>query len=755
MNKKLELMYGSLLHDIGKIVYRSNSVDFAKGTHSKIGSQFLNKFKPFQLSGIVDSVSYHHYKELASSSLLDDSVAYITYIADNIASGTDRRASEGDYEGEGNRQRFDKRAPLASIFNVVNSETKGLANYTYSFEKEQVFRYPTDAKKEYTSSQYAALVNKMTDDLSNKLKVGPDSFSSLLQWTESLWSYIPSSTDTNQVMDVSLYDHSKITCAIASCIYDYLTEMNCVNYRKELFSPYEKTKQFYQEDVFLLVSLDMSGIQDFIYNISGSKALKSLRSRSFYLEIMLESLVDDLLSDLELSRANLLYTGGGHAYLLLPNTERARDVLASFEGEMKEWFIKIFKTDLSVAIAYKACTGEDLMNSNGTYSDLWQTVSRKLSDKKAHKYSLNEIKLFNSTIHAGTRECKECLRSDIDISEDSLCKICEGIIAISNDLRDYSFFVVSPEGKVPLPRNRYLSVENQDGAERKIKMNKETRIYSKNQPFVGKQLVTNLWMCDYDFSTLNPETKKQGIASYVNREVGIPRLGVLRADIDNLGTTFIKGIPEQYRSISRTATLSRQLSMFFKFELSNILKGARISVIYSGGDDLFLIGAWDDVISKALVLRKAFTRFSAGKLTFSAGIGMYPVKYPISKMASETGVLEDLAKRGEKNQVALWNDSKVFGWSQLEEQILKEKMIPLQEALTNSQEHGKSFLYKMLELLRNEDQINIARLAYLLARSSLSEELTQSIFAWSQNKQQKVELITAIEYLVYQIREAD
>ena len=31
----------------------------------------------------------------------------------------------------------------------------------------------------------------------------------------------------------------------------------------------------------LLLSMDMSGIQDFIYNISGSKALKSLRSRSF------------------------------------------------------------------------------------------------------------------------------------------------------------------------------------------------------------------------------------------------------------------------------------------------------------------------------------------------------------------------------------------------------------------------------------------------------------------------------------------
>ena len=34
-------------------------------------------------------------------------------------------------------------------------------------------------------------------------------------------------------------------------------------------------------------------------------------------------------------------------------------------------------------------------------------------------------------------------RSDIDINDDGLCSICEGIINISNDLRDKSFFVLS------------------------------------------------------------------------------------------------------------------------------------------------------------------------------------------------------------------------------------------------------------------------------------------------------------------------
>ena len=79
---------------------------------------------------------------------------------------------------------------------------------------------------------------------------------------------------------ISLYDHSRITCAIASCIFDYLNENNIHNYKDELFTKYENTKAFYQKKL-LLLSMDMSGIQDFIYNISGSKTLKSLRSRSF------------------------------------------------------------------------------------------------------------------------------------------------------------------------------------------------------------------------------------------------------------------------------------------------------------------------------------------------------------------------------------------------------------------------------------------------------------------------------------------
>ncbi|MFR8860553.1 MAG: hypothetical protein ACLVH0_00415 [Coprococcus eutactus] len=81
-----------------------------------------------------------------------------------------------------------------------------------------------------------------------------------------------------------------------------------------------------EESRFIIISMDLSGIQDFIYTIHSKDALKTLRARSFYLEIMMEHMIDTLLERLSLSRANLLYAGGGHCYMILPNTAAVKDV---------------------------------------------------------------------------------------------------------------------------------------------------------------------------------------------------------------------------------------------------------------------------------------------------------------------------------------------------------------------------------------------------------------------------------------------
>ena len=63
-------------------------------------------------------------------------------------------------------------------------------------------------------------------------------------------------------------------------------------------------------------------------------AMKSLRGRSFYLELFAEHIIDEVLSELELSRVNLLYSGGSHFYLLLPNTEKSKEVLKQYKEKI-------------------------------------------------------------------------------------------------------------------------------------------------------------------------------------------------------------------------------------------------------------------------------------------------------------------------------------------------------------------------------------------------------------------------------------
>ncbi len=758
MSDKLNLMYGSLLHDVGKIIYRGNSARFGKGTHSKLGYEYLKEFDKFNNNAILNSIKYHHYKELSHAQLSKDDLAYITYIADNIASGADRRdvAEEGDDTGETSFS-FDKSVPLSSIFNIVKSDYNNTyTTGTYAFGTSEITKYPSETPKSYSAAQYSTIIEDMSYDLRNTLEVNEKYFSSLLQWIESLWQYIPSSTNKKQMIDVSLYDHSKITCGLACCIYDYLQEQQVNDYKAALFSPYDQTKVFYAKESFLLLSLDMSGIQDFIYNISGQKALKRLRARSFYLEMMLEVIVDELLTKLELSRANLLYTGGGHAYLLLANTQHTKDIIANFENELKAWFIDNYKIDLSVALAYEPCSGNQLMNASNSYSTIWRNLSKKLSRKKAGKYSMCDILKMNQTHSYGDRECKECLRSDIAMNDNGICRICDSMVQISNDLRDKPFFIISNESGLIMPFDKFLQMGTQQQAEKLIKSDTTVSIYSKNKPYVGKDLVTNLWMCDYDAASKDEESRKEGIASYaINRTTGIKRLGVLRADIDNLGQVFISGIDEQYNSLSRTATLSRQLSMFFKHEVTNILESSNITVIYSGGDDLFLIGAWDDVVIKAIEIREKFKQFTMDKLSFSAGIGMFKAKYPVSKMAQETGILEELAKKGDKNQITLWfeNEDRILFWDDLADYILGEKLKLVRQIFTSSEDHGKSFIYKLMNLLRNGDEINIAKIAYLIARSKLKDEYASKLMKWSTDSFEKKDLIIALEYYIYEVRE--
>lgn len=763
-DRQIKLTVGSLLHDIGKVVYRSGD----GRNHSMSGAEFLEKDAKIEDSEILHCVKYHHGKYLAGANIENSDLAYITYFADNVAAFVDRRDSDTQEDG------FDKQMPLNSVFNILNNNN-GHSHYSMQvLNPKDSVNYPTSQNTVMDEHFYKTVVQNITDNLRG-ITMSEEYVNSLLSVMEANLTYIPSSTSKRELADISLYDHVKITAAIAECVEQYLSEANETNYRQVLF---DKAKETYSKEMFMLYSMDVSGIQSFIYSIADAGALKGLRARSFYLEIMMEHIIDELLEKLSLSRANLIYCGGGHCYMILPNTDKVIRILEQYEHDTNDWLRKTFDISLYIACGYAKASANVLRNEPaGSYEKLYKTVSEIISKRKSHRYEAEMIREFNNQTHDEERECSVCRR--LAKLKDGKCQVCNALEKMGSRMIDEDYFTILCEPEpdaLPLPGTRYLVTDDRKSLEKHMNQDSYVRCYTKNNFYTGKHVTNKMWVGDY-----MPKDVGRSFEELAENAKGIKRIAVLRADVDNLGTTFVHGFKrgddDKYVTLSRTAALSRQLSLFFKGYINKILddnteslfsdgKSRKVVIVYSGGDDVFIAGAWNDVISSYMDLRTALDKFTIGALTISGGIGVYTPSYPISVMAEETQVLEDISKEVDgKDAITLWNEDHCYKWSEFRDKVVGEKMQALKEYFDNNESRGMSFLYHLTDLLRNyKEQINIARYVYLLSRMEPDEKcedevkekyrmFSEKMYRWSQEETDRRELITAIYLYVYLNRE--
>lgn len=783
---KVKLITGSLLHDIGKVIYRQGT---DRRNHSTAGGDYLKDEVGITDRVVLDCVKYHHAAMLKEAALDDNSLAYIVYLADNIAAFADRRKkAESDEKG------FELAVPLQSIFNILNGNHEEFYYQPGDMGDDNGINYPSAEKKKFSEAFYTKIRQRLTDNLKG-LQWTEEYINSLMAVMEANLTYIPSSTSKAELADISLYDHVKLTAAIAACIYDYLNEKG-LSYKAALF---EHEKLFYDEQAFILYSMDVSGIQNFIYTIASKNALKTLRARSFYLEIMMEHIIDLLLEKAELSRANLIYSGGGHCYILLPNTEKTIAYIQDFQQEMKQWFLENYQTELYVATGYAACTANALRNMpDGSYSEIYRKLSMMISKQKQHRYEAADILWLNGRkMDDYTRECKVC-RNIGHVNAEGVCPTCQKISDLSKNILVDNFFGVVRDGAqqrgLPLPGGYSLIACHDKKDVRKKFMSDDAlvRIYGKNALYTGKNIATKLWVGDYNTG----DTFEQ-LAECAE---GIKRIAVLRADVDNLGQAIVSGFDGKVSGLSRTATLSRHLSIFFKYFIRDILKHGEYSlsgetkvhqrnaaIIYSGGDDVFIVGAWNEVIELAVDLRNKFKRYTQGTLSLSAGIGMYGASYPIAVIAGETGAMEDRSKNlpgkdavtlledGESHEMMADNEEKsisdgTYQWDCFEDKVVAEKYRTLAAFFDTTEKRGRNFLYKILELIRYQermmkgegDKIGFARLVYLLTRLEPTKDggekeayrhFSKCMYQWIQSPEDCRQLKTAINLYAYMNRE--
>lgn len=824
MKEKEILIKGALLHDIGKVCYRTGK----RINHSKLGGDFLEQYlKPNEeAERLLNCVRYHHKDYLQKAKLDKNDLAYIVYEADNIASGMDRRENEGEEKG------FDPKLNLDSIFSVFYSDKKiQVANKYPLIYKDinKAFNYPRKDISLATNSNYEALLNKIKSHFITK-DINQISINQLLQIIEEGFSYVPSSTNRAEVCDISLYVHSKITSAVASCMKLYFDEQQIQDYKKYCFN--SGSKIFRNEKIYLLISGDISGIQDFIYTIPSKGALKTLRGRSLYIDLLLEEFIDEYLEQIGLSRANVLYSGGGHFYILAPNIEDTKKAIDKLQAKMNRWLMENIGINLYLAIGMAECSANNLMKSEAQ-GNLFAIVNKKLKDDKTIRYSKDEDFLeyiFNVEKEKDTakKECNICHNLvdklwKYNSDEEIACEFCLNLYKLGQDILTQDLvFVISEEkidGGIKIfgkDKDLYMyavNIEDIDMFKGKI-----LRIYSKNN-LLENDLAIRLYLADYSAKNENDEvmTFDDLAKSSCKIDKGIKRLGVLRLDVDDLGIAFSSGFVSdkdkiednlRYATLSRYADLSKDISMFFKVAINKICAGdltgcvdfeekafnifgiakapkRKVNIIYAGGDDLFLVGAWDEVLEVAIDINRAFKQFTNGKLTLSAGMAMFSPTYPISKMAEIAGLLVQMSKnRKDKNSIALFGMETnlkangqleckhIYTWADFEMKVCKEKMNYLLARLSfdgdkfNKLSVGKSLIYRLMDLIQlaDEDKLNIARFAYVLARMQpkqdkdeqkrkVYEDFVSKMYQWINNNEDKKQLATALNLLVYYLRD--
>jgi CRISPR-associated protein Csm1 len=525
------------------------------------------------------------------------------------------------------------------------------------------------------------------------------------------------------------------------------------------------------ESKFHLIAGSLSGIQNFIYTISSDGALKSLRARSFYLELVAEEIVQQILAKFNLPRTNVIYAGGGNLFILTGgHTKSLEDNLKIIQNKFNEWLLKTFQGKIFFSLDYAFCEAQDVGSSK--FRECWNKAIAKLAVQKNRKF-VNQIQQNDSNKLLATKHsyqpCKVCHRDDTDDlkpinkheQESPLaCKTCRDMFRLGEQLPDTSAIFRTTK-------------ESSEGARYSIKINEYYyHLFQAIKLIPNLEIETIYWINNWE--TIN-YTKGSTVLMLMGRyyqEItenqfpraeelaanaqGINRVGYLRMDVDHLGQIFAHGLDDHNYSLPRVASLSRQMSYFFKVYL-NSLAGDRtnnlpekvqtlttssdknfsrrnLMFIYAGGDDLFISGAWNEVVEFAFDIYQSFRAYTGNHpdITISGGISIDDAKFPLYQSADSSGEAESKAKGNGRDSLGLFGQA--FKWEEWlgMENVQVDEISSLKEAVKYIQTKEELKLFGVLAIAR-------AIQTLLKSDAQVSRNFTHNLLATAQIQEQKIE----------------
>lgn len=763
-DQRFQLALHGLLHDIGKFWQRAEATKDepipasyggfdkanygAHGAHATWSAAFINQFIPPTLRGDASTVLFHHnpYQYHADAQRIA--------LADRLAAGerADPPSNSTTYVPQ-----------LLSVFSQLNTGTDAKKHEAYfdlvplTLSKAalfpQVIESIADSKHVQSFNddkarrqKYQALWKLFTKDAENLMDIQdlPTLVTSLYHLLEYYTWAIPAAYYRN-VPDISLFDHSRVTGAVAACLAD-IPDDEIQRFLSANDSPDKEKKIAY------LLEGDISGVQRFIYTITARGATSALRGRSFYLQMLTEAIARYILQQLSLPITNLIYVGGGNFYLLIPAAEY--DKLSQIQTTLDSILLAHHQGELYVAIGATPLTCSDFQAEH--FANKWREASQAVNQAKRQRFSRLSGKLletfFSPQGHGGNeeQECQVCHYEGPDVKvhhEDKernirKCGLCYSLEILGKDLRfAEAILLVETQPILNQQRSNWQAVLSALGIGIAINSAEKRWATHLNQNATNVRGVC-LGMREFpapneqhilehelnipiarglrfmvNTTPVKPNHEIADFGEIQDASTGIKRLGFLRMDVDSLGNLFAEGFKykEQankakanHATLARVASLSASLSRYFEgyvgllCQQMNDNKGPVVYTIYSGGDDLFIVGAWNYLIELAQQIRTEFGEYSLGKATLSGGISLHGGKEPLY-LGAETA--HDALEAAKYIEPPNTKDALSFLGESLKWNVIHDVIVPTATKLADlieSQKANRSLLQILMTLYQDQ-----------------------------------------------------
>lgn len=458
----------------------------------------------------------------------------------------------------------------------------------------------------------------------------------------------------------------------------------------------------------LLIVADISGIQRFIYNIVSSGALKNLRSRSFFVELISHHSIARILETFGLHQANILMNGGGTVHILSHCPEDYIKRLEGIDDGINNWLLKEFNGILHLSLcAVPWPDGDTLGNVLEHAGELVFARKHRRFERQIEQEKFD----FEEKADPGYEHCEVCYKDGspstlIEKKDDNgagtsdyRCPLCDTLVRLGQEIPITCYIYRCDEATINTLQHRsrqisgepqnyqyieprtlqledsyyFLSEELQpqlndccwvvfDGDAESCFLN---RLPPDSTHILARTYIKRFGELDENVKKKYPDSKADEMATMeqlAESAVGASFIGALRMDADNVGKILRHGF-QCGSTPELLSSFSRNINYFFRLHLEHICRngfnhdthyeclqpgasGRLVQAIYAGGDDLFVVGAWHDTAALAVDIGHAFGRYTCNNpdMGISAGLTLHQPRFPVVKMAEESAAALKCAK---------------------------------------------------------------------------------------------------------------